>query len=59
MLKKSFDSGVIYFLIAIVFAIGAISKTISSDSIVLAMQWFCALVFVVVGVLRLRKNTVG
>ncbi|MBK9928037.1 MAG: hypothetical protein IPP66_22430 [Anaerolineales bacterium] len=59
MLKKGLDSGVIYFLIAIVFAIGAISKTISSDSIILAMQWLCAVVLVILGILRLRKNTVG
>jgi hypothetical protein len=57
MLKKSFYYGIMYFLIAILFAIGAIGKTISDDSTVLAMQWFCAFVFAVMGVLQLRKKT--
>jgi hypothetical protein len=46
-----------YFLIALLFAIGAIGKTISDNSTVLAMQWFCAFVFAVMGVLQLRKKT--
>jgi hypothetical protein len=57
MLKKGFTSGAIYLLIAVLFAIGAINKTISNDSIVLAMQWFCAVIFFVIGVLNLKKKT--
>jgi hypothetical protein len=57
MLKKGFYYGIMYLLIAILFAIGAIGKTISDNSTVLAMQWFCAFVFAVIGVLQLRKKT--
>ena len=59
MVKKGLTSGAIYLLLAILFAVGAISKTISGDSIVLAMQRFCALVFVVMGSMHLRKNAFG
>ena len=59
MLKKGLNSGAIYFLIGILFVLGAISKAISGYSIILAMQWFCAVVFVAMGVWRLRKNTIG
>lgn len=57
MLKKGFYYGIMYLLIAILFAIGAIGKTISDNSTVLAMQWFCTFVFAVIGVLQLRKKT--
>jgi hypothetical protein len=57
MLKKAFYYGIIYFLMAILSAIGAIGKTISNDSTVLAMQWFSAFVFAVMGVVQLRKKT--
>jgi len=57
MLKKGFYYGIMYLLIAILFAIGAIGKTISDNSTVLAMQWFCAFIFAVIGVLQLRKKT--
>lgn len=57
MLKKGFYYGIMYLLIAILFAVGAIGKTISDNSTVLAMQWFCAFVFAVIGVLQLRKKT--
>jgi len=57
MLKKGFYYGIMYLLIAVLFAIGAIGKTISDNSTVLAMQWFCAFIFAVIGVLQLRKKT--
>ena len=59
MFKKGLDTGVIHFLIAILFAFGAISKVISIDSIVIAMQWFCTFVFAILGFLRLRRNAIG
>ena len=57
MTNKVFYYGIMYLLIAILFAIGAIGKTISDNSTVLAMQWVCAFVFAVMGILRLRKKT--
>ena len=50
MLKKNFVYGVLYLLIAGVFALGAIGKTISNDSMVVAMQWFCTVVFIGVSI---------
>ena len=57
MSKKVLYYGVLYFLLAILFAIGAIGKTISDNSTVLAMQWFCAFIFALMGVMQLRKKT--
>jgi len=55
-MKKNAWLGVLYLLIAALFALSAVTKTISADSIVLAMQWFCAIVFAVVGVWRLIRK---
>jgi hypothetical protein len=57
MFKKLFDFGIIYFLVAVLFVIAAISKTISNNSTVLASLWFCVIVFAFLGVWRLRKAT--
>jgi hypothetical protein len=55
-MQKMANYGVFYFIIAVLFAIGAMYKTISSDLVVIEMQWFCALVFAVVGILRFSKR---
>jgi hypothetical protein len=58
MKNKNIILGILYILIAVLFAIGALAKTISDDSIVLAIQWFCAVVFAGLGVWQLtRKRT--
>jgi hypothetical protein len=57
MLKKLFDFGIVYFLVAVLFAIAAISKTISDDIAVLALLWFCVIAFAFLGVWRLIKTT--
>ena len=57
MFKKAFSLGLMYFLIAALFAIGAIGKTISDNSFILGLQWFCAIIFALLGVLQLRKKT--
>ena len=57
MLKKISVAGVLYLLIAVLFALGAISKTISNDSVVIVMQWFCAVVFAEVSIWQFRKKT--
>ena len=54
-MKKNAWLGALYLLIAALFALSAVTKTISADSIVLAMQWFCAIVFAV-GVWRLIRK---
>jgi threonine/homoserine/homoserine lactone efflux protein len=55
-MKKNSKLGVIYILIAALFALSAVTKTISNHSIVLAMQWLCAIVFVVLGVWQLTRK---
>jgi hypothetical protein len=57
MFEKAFKSGILYFVIAALFAISAIAKAISSDSTVIAMQWFCALVFAGLGIWRLTRKS--
>ena len=49
MLKKNFMMGGLSMLIAGLFFFGAIGKTISDDPTVLALQWFCAAVFLGLG----------
>jgi hypothetical protein len=56
-MKKMINPGVIYLLIAILFAIGAAGKTISGDPGVLVLQWFCAGVFTLVGIMQFKKKT--
>ncbi len=56
MLKKISVAGILYLVVAALFALGAISKTISNDSIVITMQWFCAVIFAGVGVWQFRKK---
>jgi hypothetical protein len=58
VLKKSLDSGVLYFAIGLLFILGAVFKSISNNSIVLAIQWFCAMVFIILGALQFRKNII-
>jgi hypothetical protein len=55
-MKKIFRSGTLYLLIAVLFALGALNKTISDNSFVTALQWMCALIFAVLGFLQLRKR---
>lgn len=56
MLKKIDQSGALYFLIAILFAIGAISRSISNDSNVILIQWLCVVIFAVAGLWKLRRK---
>ncbi|MBI5354094.1 MAG: hypothetical protein HZB50_15740 [Chloroflexi bacterium] len=58
MLKNLINSGWLYFIVAILFAFAAIGKTISDDSTVIAISWFCAAVFAGLGIWRLmRRNS--
>ena len=55
MIKKIYKPGAMYFLVAILFVVSAVGKTISSDSVVIALQWFCAIVFTVAGFWNLKR----
>jgi hypothetical protein len=55
-MKKMINPGVIYLLIAILFAIGAVGKTISADPGVIVLQWFCAGVCTLTGILQFRNK---
>jgi hypothetical protein len=56
-MKKLFYSGAVYIFIAILFAIGAVSKTISDDPNVITIQWLCAIVCALAGVMRFTRKT--
>jgi len=56
MLKKIFESGAPYLLIAILFMASAAGKTISESPSVIVMQWGCAIIFVFLGLSRLIKS---
>jgi positive regulator of sigma E activity len=58
MLKKVFESSIIYFILSGLFAIAAIAKTVSNDPAVLAFLWICVVIFGVLGILRFRKKPV-
>ncbi len=47
MTKKVYIYGTLCFLVAILFALSAIGKTISNDSFVLDLEWFCAMIFTI------------
>lgn len=55
-MKKIFQSGAVYFLIAILFVIGAVSQSISRDLAVVTIQWFCAGVFAGMGIWRVARR---
>jgi hypothetical protein len=55
-MKKNSKLGVIYILIASLFTLSAVTKTISDDSIVLAMQWVCAIVFAGMGIWQFTRK---
>jgi hypothetical protein len=57
MFRKIFSSGALYFLIAVLFAIGAITKTVSNDSIVIGIGWFCAVVFAGLGIWQMTRKS--
>ena len=59
MVKKFFDSGMIYLLISIVFAISAIFKTVSADPLVIDIQWICAIAFALLGLVRSKRKRDG
>ncbi len=46
----------LYFLIAVLFILGALYKTVSDDPIVVDIQWFGAVVFFGLGILKLIKE---
>lgn len=54
-MKKLYDTGAVFMLIAVLFAASAIYKTITSDPIVIALQWFCAAGFALAALLQIRK----
>lgn len=56
MPKKNIPWILMYFLIAVLFILGALFKTISNDPIVVGMQWFGALAFTGLGIYQLIKN---
>jgi hypothetical protein len=56
MLKKISVSGGLYLLAAVLFALGTIGKTVSNDSTIIAIQWFCAVVFAGASIWKFRKK---
>jgi hypothetical protein len=54
-MKQILVSAIFYFVVAVLFMASATGKTISNDSIVINVQWFCAIVFALLGVWRLSK----
>jgi hypothetical protein len=59
MVKKIYESGLIYLLISILFALGAIFKTISDDPLIVDIQWICAIMFALMGLLRSKRKHEG
>jgi hypothetical protein len=55
MLKKIFESGMFYILVAILFMASAVGRTISENPAVINMQWGCVLLFALLGIWRLSK----
>ena len=49
-MKKNFVMGGLSILVAGVFLFGAVGKTISNDPTVIVLQWFCAAVFLGLGI---------
>jgi hypothetical protein len=56
MPRKNITWILLYFVIALLFILGALFKTISDDPIVVTMQWFGAVVFAGLGILKLIKG---
>lgn len=56
MVRRILDSSVIYVLIAILFAIAAIFKTVSSDPLVVDLLWMCAIAFALLGLWRAKRR---
>jgi hypothetical protein len=56
MLKKIFGSGIFYIVVAVLFMASASRKTITDDPIVVNALWFCAFVFIALGISQLRKS---
>jgi hypothetical protein len=46
---------ILYLVVAVLFVASAGGKTISHDVTIINMQWFCAIVFALLGVWRLSK----
>jgi hypothetical protein len=59
MIKWLFDSGGLYLLISILFALSAIFKSVSADPLVVNIQWLCAIVFALAGLLRSKRKHDG
>ena len=55
-MKKFYESGAMYMLIALLFALAAINKLISDNPFVVALVWFCTAAFALLGFIRLRKT---
>ena len=56
MVKRILDSSVLYLLISILFAMGAIGKTVSEDQLVVDLQWICAIGFALIGLWRSKRK---
>lgn len=56
MVKRILDSSRMYLLISILFAIGAIFKTISDNPLVVDLQWICAIAFALIGLWRSKRK---
>ncbi len=55
--KKVYMFGTLCFLVAILFALSAIGKTISKDSFVIGLQWFCTMIFAIAGFWYIQRKT--
>jgi hypothetical protein len=55
-MKMFYNSGAMYMLIAVLFALSAVNNTISSNIFVITLQWLCAAIFALAGFLQLRKT---
>jgi hypothetical protein len=56
MVKRILNSSGMYLLISILFAMGAIGKTVSKDPLVLDLQWICAIVFASIGLWQSKRK---
>jgi len=56
MLKKILESGIFHLFIAFLFIASASWKTVMNNPNVINALWFCAFIFVVLSISRLRKS---
>lgn len=56
MAKRILNSAVIYNLIAVLFALSAVFKTVSEDARVVNLLWLAAILFALIGLWRKRSS---